>query len=154
MALVARNFGNLITGLYSFGLLLGTVYSVPPLSFITSFVTLFAVVIAVTKDLPDVEGDSANNIQTFATRMGVKTVSLGAVSLLLANYGVAMWMALQPHLGFNTLLMFGGHAALALLLAYRTARLDAAKYSRDAILGFYRWVWTLFYCEYAMFPFI
>ncbi|KAJ9514562.1 hypothetical protein QJQ45_016295 [Haematococcus lacustris] len=197
MALVARNFGNLITGLYSFGLLLGTVYSVPPLrlkrfaipafliiatvrgfllnfgvyyatraalgapfiwspaiTFITSFVTLFAVVIAVTKDLPDVEGDSANNIQTFATRMGVKTVSLGAVSLLLANYGVAMWMALQPHLGFNTLLMFGGHAALALLLAYRTARLDAAKYSRDAILGFYRWVWTLFYCEYAMFPFI
>ncbi|GFH30725.1 homogentisate prenyltransferase, partial [Haematococcus lacustris] len=120
--------------------------------FITSFVTLFAVVIAVTKDLPDVEGDCANNIQTFATRMGVKTVSLGAVSLLLANYGVAMWMALQPHLGFNTLLMFGGHAALASLLAYRTARLDAAKYSRDAILGFYRWVWTLFYCEYAMFP--
>ncbi len=46
-------------------------------SFITTFVTLFAVVIAVTKDLPDVEGDIANNIQTFATRLGVSSVSLG-----------------------------------------------------------------------------
>ena len=28
-----------------------------PVAFITSFVTLFALVIAITKDLPDVEGD-------------------------------------------------------------------------------------------------
>jgi hypothetical protein len=27
-------------------------------------------------------------------------------------------------------------------------------YNRDAILSFYRWIWTLFYLEYAMFPFI
>lgn len=37
---------------------------------------MFATVIAITKDLPDVEGDKANNITTFATRMGVKNVSL------------------------------------------------------------------------------
>jgi homogentisate solanesyltransferase len=30
-SIVAINFGSLITGLYAFGLLLGTVYSVPPL---------------------------------------------------------------------------------------------------------------------------
>lgn len=44
--------------------------------FITCFVTMFATVIAITKDLPDVEGDLANNITTFATRLGVKNVSL------------------------------------------------------------------------------
>jgi hypothetical protein len=38
-------------------------------------VTVFATVIAITKDLPDVEGDQAHNIQTFATRMGVPAVS-------------------------------------------------------------------------------
>ena len=38
--------------------------------------TVFATVIAVTKDLPDIEGDKAHNIQTFATRLGVKNVSL------------------------------------------------------------------------------
>lgn len=37
---------------------------------------MFATVIAITKDLPDVEGDMANNITTFATRLGVKNVSL------------------------------------------------------------------------------
>lgn len=31
LSIVAANFGNLITSLYGFGLLLGTVYSVPPL---------------------------------------------------------------------------------------------------------------------------
>ncbi len=44
--------------------------------FITTFVTVFAVVIAITKDLPDVDGDRANGIETFATRMGVRNVSL------------------------------------------------------------------------------
>jgi homogentisate solanesyltransferase len=39
-------------------------------------VTVFATVIAITKDLPDVDGDKANGIETFATRMGVKNVSL------------------------------------------------------------------------------
>lgn len=48
----------------------------PHHSFITCFVTMFATVIAITKDLPDVEGDMANNITTFATRLGVKNVSL------------------------------------------------------------------------------
>lgn len=41
-------------------------------SFITVFVTLFAVVIAITKDLPDVEGDKKYGIETFATRLGVR----------------------------------------------------------------------------------
>jgi len=197
VAIVANNFGSLITSLYCFGLFLGTVYSIPPLrlkrfavpafmiiacvrgfllnfgvyyatraalgsgfvwsppiTFITSFVTLFAVVIAITKDLPDVEGDRANNIETFATRMGVPFVSLMSVGLLMTNYVGAMWMGLQPTMGFRPEVMVTCHALLAALLSFRTLRLHQAKYSRDAILSFYRWIWTLFYCEYAMFPFI
>ena len=41
-------------------------------SFVTGFVTLFATVIAITKDLPDIEGDKQFGIETFATRMGVR----------------------------------------------------------------------------------
>jgi hypothetical protein len=98
VTIVSSNFGPLITCLYTFGLFLGTIYSVPPLRlkrfavpafliiatvrgfllnfgvyyatraalglefmwsppiiFITSFVTVFAIVIAITKDLPDVQ---------------------------------------------------------------------------------------------------
>ena len=112
-AIVATNFGALITKLYCFGLFLGTIYSVPPLrlkqyalpafliiacvrgfllnfgvyhatraaiglpfvwspaiTFITIFVTTFATVIAITKDLPDIEGDLKYKIETFSTRLG------------------------------------------------------------------------------------
>lgn len=43
--------------------------------FITCFVTVFATVIAITKDLPDVEGDRKYNIDTLATRLGVRTIA-------------------------------------------------------------------------------
>jgi hypothetical protein len=33
VSIVAKNFGTLITSLYSFGLFLGTIYSVPPLRY-------------------------------------------------------------------------------------------------------------------------
>lgn len=58
----------------------------PPILFITCFVTVFAVVISITKDLADIEGDKKFNIETFATRVGVKGVSYLGSGLLLANY--------------------------------------------------------------------
>ena len=195
--IVAKNFGPLITGLYSFGLLLGTVYSVPPLrlkqyavpafmiiatvrgfllnfgvyhatraalglpfqwspaiGFITVFVTLFAVAIAITKDLPDVTGDRANGIKTFATEMGVKTVSLLGIALLFSNYSLAVFLALRFPASFNTQVMAPAHLALALVLLIRAWRLDRAGYSKDAIQSFYRWIWNLFYAEYVFLPFI
>lgn len=44
--------------------------------FITCFVTVFATVIALTKDLADIEGDRQYNIQTFATRLGPNRLAL------------------------------------------------------------------------------
>ena len=54
-------------------------------SFVTGFVTLFATVIAITKDLPDIEGDKQFGIETFATRMGVRWA--GAPATGLAGWG-------------------------------------------------------------------
>lgn len=197
VSVVAANFGKLITGLYSFGLFLGTVYSVPPLrlkqfavpafmiiatvrgfllnfgvyyatraalglpfewsppiSFITAFVTVFATVIAITKDLPDVEGDKANNITTFATRLGVRNVAMLAISLLLANYLGAVVLALTLTTSFNVPLMAGAHALLGLTLLVRSAKLHASGYTRESVASFYRWIWNLFYAEYALLPFL
>lgn len=36
---------------------------------------MFATVIAITKDLPDVEGDRAHSIDTLASRLGVRTIA-------------------------------------------------------------------------------
>lgn len=49
--------------------------------FITCFVTMFAVVIAITKDLADVEGDRKYGIQTFSTRLGTRRVTFLGASL-------------------------------------------------------------------------
>lgn len=54
--------------------------------FITCFVTLFATVIAITKDLADVEGDRKYGIETFSTRLGTRRVAfLGARQLPLCK---------------------------------------------------------------------
>lgn len=39
----------------------------PIVAFLTRFMTVFAAVIAVAKDLPDTEGDAQHGVRTFAT---------------------------------------------------------------------------------------
>merc|ERR1711871_1933939 len=180
--ITAVNFGGMVTSLYTLGIVLGTIYSVPPFrlkryavpafliiatvrgfllnfgvyhsvraalrlpfqwsphtAFITVFVTLFAVCIALTKDLPDVRGDRAANIRTFASVLGERRTTLLA--------------AVRPGV-FNAPLMAAGHALLGASLVYNTWKLDRAQYTKTAITAFYRSVWTLFYSEYLLFPFI
>eukprot|EP00884_Botryococcus_braunii_P013088 jgi/Botrbrau1/21780/Bobra.0190s0007.1 len=195
ITICARNFGKAITSLYSLGLFLGTIYSVPPLRlkrfaiaafliiatvrgfllnfgvysatraalgldfvwspaiiFITTFVTVFATVIAITKDLPDVEGDRRFQIETFATRLGVRRIAFLGSGLLLANYVGAITYALRQPGVFRMSTMVGAHALLAAVLVLRTAELDRDKYSQAAIAKFYRNIWSLFYLEYALLP--
>jgi len=198
ISLSYRLFGPLIGGLYSFGLFLGTIYSVPPLrlkqsaiaaaliiatvrgfllnfgvyyatramlkvpfswsfptAFMTCFCTVFAIVIAVTKDLPDVQGDLENNIVTFATRFGVGNVAMAASGALLANYAAAAVWALGPTRGaFRPQILLTSHAVLAVLLIRGFLRLRAAGFKQDAIKAYYRLIWSLFYTQYFLFPFI
>lgn len=191
-------FGPLIGGLYTFGLFLGTIYSVPPLrlkksavaaaliiatvrgvllnfgvyyatraaigvpwswsaptAFMTCFGTIYALVIAVTKDLPDVQGDIENKIDTFATRMGVDKVAVIATGVLLANYSTALYWVLGPsRAAFRPGVLPIGHAVLASLLVRGLVRLRAAGHTQEALKTYYRLIWFLFYSEYFMFPFV
>ncbi|XP_071710740.1 homogentisate solanesyltransferase, chloroplastic-like [Rutidosis leptorrhynchoides] len=195
--IVAMNFGPFITSLYTFGLFLGTIYSVPPfrmkrfpvvafliiatvrgfllnfgvyyavraalgltfqwsspVAFITTFVTLFALVIAITKDLPDVEGDRKFQISTFATKLGVRNIALLGSGLLLINYIGSIVAALYMPQAFRSSLMIPLHTILASCLIYQAWILERANYTQEAIAGYYRFVWNLFYSEYIIFPFI
>ncbi|CAM9608277.1 unnamed protein product, partial [Discosporangium mesarthrocarpum] len=127
--IVRRFFSPLIFRLYCLGLVVGGMYSVPPVQlkrspvlagatialvrgfllnfgvyhavtdalgapfrwspavlFLARFMTVFAGVIAVTKDLPDVRGDREHNIDTFASRRGVKFTATAASLALALNY--------------------------------------------------------------------
>ena len=126
----------------------------PAITFITIFVTTFATVIAITKDLPDVEGDLKFEIQTFSTRLGVKAVSYIGSGLLLANYAFAIAFSLKNPTWFVQPLMIGGHALLAAFLVVKTLALERGKFSQGAIQQYYRDIWALFYSEYFLFPWI
>eukprot|EP01018_Ginkgo_biloba_P021146 Gb_01838 [translate_table: standard] len=126
----------------------------PSVVFITNFVTLFAMVIAITKDLPDVEGDRKFQISTLATNLGVRNIAFLGSGLLLANYVGAIAAAVYMPQAFRRSLMVSAHSILALTLVFQTWVLDQSKYTKEAIGKFYRFIWNLFYIEYVMFPFI
>ncbi|KAB1222440.1 Homogentisate phytyltransferase 2, chloroplastic [Morella rubra] len=114
-----------------------------PVAFITTFVTLFALVIAITKDLPDVEGDRKFQISTLATKLGVRNIAFLGSGLLMVNYVASILAAIYKPQAFNRSLMIPAHTILALILIFQ-----------EAISGFYRFIWNLFYAEYLIFPFI
>lgn len=195
-SLVYQFFPRLLFKLYSMGIVLGGIYSVPPIrtkknpvlagltiatvrgfllnfgvyyavkdainapfvwspkvAFIARFMTAFATVIAVTKDLPDIEGDKAFQIDTFATKVGVARIAKGASVCLLLNYVHAVATGVRAATGtFNLVPMIGGHVALASMLAYRFRQLDPD--SMPSVKLFYKHVWDLFYLEYGLYTLI
>eukprot|EP00522_Entomoneis_paludosa_P006990 CAMPEP_0172444106 /NCGR_PEP_ID=MMETSP1065-20121228/4215_1 /TAXON_ID=265537 /ORGANISM="Amphiprora paludosa, Strain CCMP125" /LENGTH=395 /DNA_ID=CAMNT_0013194525 /DNA_START=42 /DNA_END=1229 /DNA_ORIENTATION=- len=194
--IVKKFFPPLLFKLYSFGLFLGLVYSVPPIrtkqnpilagltiatvrgfllnfgvyfavkdavgaafswspkvSFIARFMTMFASVIAITKDLPDVEGDKAYNIETFATKVGVGRIAKGATVCLMVNYIHALATGLLAKPGtFKMIPMIGGHLAGAAILLARFRQLEPD--SIKSIKLYYKHIWDLFYMEYALYTLI
>lgn len=126
----------------------------PPMIFITMFVTIFALVIAITKDLPDIEGDRKFQISTLATNLGVRNIAFLGSGLLLTNYVCAILVAFYMPQEFRGSLMAFGHAILALCLGYQTWILDHSNYTQEGNTKYYKFIWKLFYSEYLLFMFI
>ena len=131
---------------------LGFLWSAP-VSFLARFMTVYAAVIAVTKDLGDIEGDRKGGIDTFASRLGPAKVARGASAVLLLNYIAAIATALLAPAGaFRRAFMAGGHALGAAWLLISSAKLKPDDAS--SVKSYYKQVWNLFYFEYLMYPFI
>ncbi|PWA61375.1 homogentisate phytylprenyltransferase [Artemisia annua] len=124
---------------------LDRIQNVSAVAFITTFVTLFSLVIAITKDLPDVEGDRKFEISTFATKVGVRNIGLLGSGLLLISYIGSIAAALYMPQAFRGKFMVPVHTVLALCLIYQARVHERAKYTQEAIAGYYRFVWNLFY---------
>jgi homogentisate solanesyltransferase len=125
----------------------------PKVAFIARFMTCFATCIAVTKDLPDIEGDRAFAISTLATKVGVAPLAKGATAILAMNYLHAIITGcLAPAGSFRILPMVVGHATLASLLLYRYRQLDPN--SKASIKVYYKHIWDLFYLEYGLYTLI
>lgn len=124
----------------------------PVVLFISLFMTVFASVIAVTKDLPDVEGDKKYNISTLASKFGVKSIALSSVLVLNAAYLTAITLPILKPQSFRASTMIGGHT-VALLYLWRIYG-ELVPSEMGSIKKFYKSIWNLFYWEYVLYPFI
>ncbi|CAM9463683.1 unnamed protein product [Heterosigma akashiwo] len=115
--------------------------------------TVFAMVIAITKDLPDIAGDKKYGVSTFATRLGVRKVAKYSSLVLGANYVSAVLnAAFAPAHHFRKPVMVVAHTLFAGYLFKSYKELDAE--STASIKQFYGRIWDLFYAQYCIYPFI
>ena len=126
----------------------------PKVAFVARFMTAYATVIAVTKDLPDIEGDKAYQIDTLATRLGVKRIAKGATACLILNYvhAILTGLASKSASAFRSVPMIGGHLALASMLIFRYKQLNPD--SMASVKKYYKHIWDLFYLEYGLYTLI
>mmetsp|Transcript_43291 Transcript_43291/g.85752 ORF Transcript_43291/g.85752 Transcript_43291/m.85752 type:complete len:713 (+) Transcript_43291:66-2204(+) len=125
----------------------------PAVIFLTRFMTVFAAMIAITKDLADVEGDKRGQVKTFASTFGCGKVATTAAIVLAANYLTAMLEGcLKGPQVFHMVPMVVGHGAALGYLAWSRRRLAAG--GDQEVDVFYRRIWHLFYFEYLIYVLI
>ncbi|KAF8392878.1 hypothetical protein HHK36_021117 [Tetracentron sinense] len=136
-----------------------------PLIFATAFMSFFSVVIALFKDIPDIDGDRIFGIQSFSVRLGQKRVFWICVYLLQMAYGAAVLFGAASSclwskfitINFEIYSLFAmlqvlGHGILASVLWSRAKSIDLK--DKAAITSFYMFIWKLFYAEYFLIPLV
>ncbi|XP_070038722.1 homogentisate geranylgeranyltransferase-like isoform X3 [Nicotiana tomentosiformis] len=121
------------------------------LVFAVTFMCIFTVVIALFKDIPDVDGDRDFGIQSFSVRLGQERVFWLCISMLVAAYGVAMVIGATTSSLFSRLVTVLGHFLLASFLLFQARSVDIT--SQISVTSFYMFIWKLFYAEYLLIPF-
>ena len=112
--------------------------------------SIFALVIALAKDLPDVEGDTKYNVETFAAKFGVRKCVNIVTALLLTDYiGASIVGVFGARWGFRWWTMVGGHVLLGLWLVRRRRLLKS--FDKGELQKFYKDIWSLFYSEYILY---
>jgi homogentisate solanesyltransferase len=95
----------------------------------------------------------AFQIETFATKIGIKRIAQGSTLFLFGNYVHAIATAVLSKPGvFRPIPMIGGHAVLASMLLMRYRQLNPD--SMASVKKFYKHIWDLFYLEYGLYTLI
>ncbi|KAG6598874.1 Homogentisate phytyltransferase 1, chloroplastic, partial [Cucurbita argyrosperma subsp. sororia] len=122
------------------------------LIFATAFMSFFSVVIALFKDIPDIDGDKIFGIRSFTVRLGQERVFWSCISLLEVAYSAAVLVGVASSSPWSKWLTVVGHITLASVLWIRAKSVDLK--SKAAITSFYMFIWKLFYAEYLLIPFV
>ncbi|KAE8676620.1 putative homogentisate phytyltransferase 1 [Hibiscus syriacus] len=123
-----------------------------PLIFATAFMSFFSVVIALFKDIPDIEGDKIFGIKSYTVCLGQERVFWTCISLLEMAYGVSILVGATSSYTWSKAITVFGHSILAAILWIRAKSVDLK--SKAAITSCYMFIWKLFYAEYLLIPLI
>lgn len=125
---------------------------------LTAFIVVFSVVIAIFKDIPDIEGDRRYHITTFTLRLGQRRVFNLARLILTVCYG-GLAIAAPWIVGVNWPFLLVTHLGLLALFWWRSQRVSwphlAVNDRAEAPLSFsafYQFIWQLFFLEYLLYP--
>jgi homogentisate phytyltransferase / homogentisate geranylgeranyltransferase len=116
---------------------------------LTIFTLIFTYVIAIFKDMPDIEGDRQFNVATLSISWGQVAVFNLSRQILLGLY-VLITLASLTNLGLNSVILATSHIGLGIILWWKSLSVDLS--DRLAITQFYQFIWKLFYIEYIIFP--
>jgi homogentisate phytyltransferase/homogentisate geranylgeranyltransferase len=123
---------------------------------LTAFVLVFSIVIAIFKDIPDIEGDRRFNITTFTVQLGQARVY--QVARLILTFCYVGMIAATPWLqGVSWVFVWLTHTALLGWFWWRSYRVAMPNQvaSEDLPLtfaNFYQFIWQLFFLEYVLYP--
>lgn len=117
------------------------------------FMTVYGIVIALFKDLPDMGGDMKQNVRTLSVRLGPSFVFNLCLALLSIAYGTAVFMSVVHAPTTISRVVGAVHSVVIVTLLAASRRVDVS--SSDSLYDFYiRFIWKAFYLEYFLLPFV
>nr|QDF82055.1 prenyltransferase PT4 [Clematis terniflora] len=122
-----------------------------PVFFTVAFMTIIATVIAIIKDLPDVEGDEAFGLRSPSSVYGREAVFWTCVYTLMATYAAAAAFGATTSYLSTKIITVLGHGLLSAIL-WTKAKSVNIKENKET-LDFYLFIWKLLYAEYFVIPF-
>jgi homogentisate phytyltransferase / homogentisate geranylgeranyltransferase len=142
--------GNLGGYLHLTDRLTGTASLPPSLLAFVAFMFVFVIVIAIMKDVPDIEGDKQNDVPTLAGRLGVDaTLRLCRWILTFACVGFGA-VSLAVSSSLNPLIVFATHVPVVAALWILGRKVDST--NMKSVYAYYMKLWKLYYIEFLAFP--
>ncbi|KAK7355439.1 hypothetical protein VNO80_14695 [Phaseolus coccineus] len=123
-----------------------------PLMISVAFMSLYSLGIALFKDIPDIEGDKAFGVKSFATRLGQKRVFGICISIFLSAFGVASVAGLSSPFLWIKIVTGLGYAVLGSILLFRAKFVDLN--DKASIRSYFMMIWKLLYVSYVLLPLI
>ncbi|XP_057439896.1 glycinol 4-dimethylallyltransferase-like [Lotus japonicus] len=120
------------------------------LIFVTIFMSLYSMGIALLKDIPDVEGDKKFGIYSFPARFGKKRVFWVCVSLFELAFGIALMVGATSSYMWSKVAMILGNTVLASVVWYRAKSVNLG--SKDSMASFYMLIWKILFAAYMLMP--